>query len=112
MGRAGDVCSTINDGQICASVGVQRTRTQYYLNHSWCPGSQVVEPYVHYRLVLKTVGMSLIGLSTRNCIYGFTGHCNMVRDLYCIGLEPTLVQYGLQARYPLYQTVKIQPYDW
>jgi len=74
MGRAGDVRSTINDGQICASVGVQRTRTQDYLNHSWCPGRPVVEPYVHYRMVLKTVGMSLNRFkSTRQL-------CEVIRD--------------------------------
>ena len=59
MGRAGDVRLIIDDGQVCVIVGVQRTRTHDYLNHSWCPGRPAVEPYVHYRLVLETVGMPL-----------------------------------------------------
>ena len=57
LGRAGDVRLTINDGQAGASV--QRTRTQDYLGHSWCPGRPGVEAYVHYRLVLETVGVPL-----------------------------------------------------
>jgi len=59
MGHAGNVHLTLDDGQIRASVGIQRTWTQDYLNHSWCPGRPVVEPYVHYRLVLETVGVPL-----------------------------------------------------
>jgi len=72
MGRAGDVRSTTNDGQVRASV--QRTRPYDYLNHSWCPGRPVVEPYVHYRLVLVTVGMPLNRFkSTRQL-------CEVIRD--------------------------------
>jgi len=74
MGRAGDVRSTTNDGQVRASARVQRTRAQDYLNHSWCPGRPVVEPYVHYRLVLETVGMPLNRFkSTRQL-------CEVIRD--------------------------------
>jgi len=73
LGRAGDVRS-INDGQVRASVGVQRTRTQSYLNHSRCSDGLVVEPYVHYRLVLETVGMPLNQFkSTRQL-------CEVIRD--------------------------------
>ena len=74
MGRAGDVRLTINDGQVRASVGVQRTRPHDYLNHPWCPGRPAVEPYVHYRLVLETVGMPLNRFkSTRQL-------CEVIRD--------------------------------
>jgi len=74
MGRAGDVRLTTNHGHVRASVGVQRTRTQDYLNHPWCPGRPVVEPYVHYRLVLETVGMPLNRFrSTRQL-------CEVIRD--------------------------------
>jgi len=51
-----------------------------------------------------------LGLSTHNRIYGFTGRHNMVQDLYCIGLEATLLWYGWWAGYPPYQTVKIWLY--
>ena len=47
LGRAGDVRLTLEDGEAGASVCVQRTRTQEYLNHSWCPGRPGVEAYVH-----------------------------------------------------------------
>ena len=74
MGRAGDVRSTINDGEVRVPAGVQRTRPQDYLDHSWCPGRPVVEPYVHYRLVLETVGMPLNRFrSTRQL-------CEVIRD--------------------------------
>jgi hypothetical protein len=74
MGRAGDVRLSINDDEVCASVGIQRTRTQDYLNHPWCPGRPVVESYVHYRLVLETVGMPLNRFkSTRQL-------CEVIRD--------------------------------
>jgi serine/threonine protein kinase len=74
MGRSGDVRLTITDGQVRASVGVQRTMTQDYINHPWCPGRPVVEPYVHYRLVLETVGMPLNRFrSTRQL-------CEVIRD--------------------------------
>ena len=74
LGGAGDVCSTTNDGQIRASVSVQRTRTQDYLDHPWCSGRPMVEPYIHYRLVLETVGMPLNRFkSTRQL-------CEVIRD--------------------------------
>jgi len=80
LGRAGDVRLTIDDGQIRNPVCVQRTRTQDYLNRSWCPGRPVVEPYIHYRLVLETVGMPLNRFkSTRQL-------CEVIRDAI-IGAE-------------------------
>jgi hypothetical protein len=48
LGRAGDVCLTVQDSQSLDSVSVQRTETQEYLNESWCPGRLCVEPYIHY----------------------------------------------------------------
>jgi Fungal protein kinase len=72
--RAGDVRLTTDDGQAGASMSAQRTRTQDYLNHSWCPGRPEVEPYVHYRLVLETVGKLLNRFeSTRQL-------CEVIRD--------------------------------
>ena len=74
LGHAGDVRSTIDDSEVHASVVVQRTRAQDYLNHSWCPGGLMVKPYVHYRLVLETVGMPLNRFkSTRQL-------CKVIRD--------------------------------
>ena len=44
------------------------------LNHSWCPDGLAVKPYVHYQLVLETVGMPLNGFkSTRQL-------CKVIRD--------------------------------
>ena len=59
LGPASDVLLAIGDGQAHRSVVVQRTRTCDYLNHPWCLGRPRVEPYVHYQLVLETVGTSL-----------------------------------------------------
>jgi len=59
LGRDGDVRLVVYDGQALVSVGAQKTQTQNYVNHSWCPGRPRVELYVHYRLVLKTVGKPL-----------------------------------------------------
>jgi hypothetical protein len=74
LGCAGDVRLTIDDSQAGASVGVQRTRTQEYLDQSWCPGRPDVEPYIHYRLVLETVGRPLNRFeSTRQL-------CEVIRD--------------------------------
>jgi hypothetical protein len=61
MDRAGDVrLISHHDGEVRVTAGaVQRTRTQDYLGHEWCPGRPRVKPSVHYRLVLKTLGSSL-----------------------------------------------------
>ncbi|KAI0273342.1 hypothetical protein BC834DRAFT_853395 [Gloeopeniophorella convolvens] len=40
-------------------VPVQRTITQDFVKADWCSGNPRVEPYVHYRLVLKTLGWPL-----------------------------------------------------
>ncbi|KAI0292950.1 hypothetical protein B0F90DRAFT_1835920 [Multifurca ochricompacta] len=57
----------------------QRTRTQDYLQgseggHDWCPGRPSVNPFVHYRLVLETLGRPLNRFkSTRQL-------CEVIRD--------------------------------
>ena len=75
MDRAGDVPLVSRNGDLQVTVlAVQRTRTQDYVGRPWCPGYPQVEPYVHYRLVLKTVGISLNQFkSTRQL-------CGVIRD--------------------------------
>jgi Fungal protein kinase len=80
MSRAGDVHTTREGCQLQdRSLGLQRTRTSDYLSgagsrHTWCHGQPRVEPYVHYRLVLETVGMPLNRFrSTRQL-------CEVIRD--------------------------------
>ena len=73
LGPAGDVPLSPDHA------GTQRTKTQDYLKGSgrgveWCPGRPVVEPYVHYRLVLETLGQPLNTFkSTRQL-------CEVIRD--------------------------------
>ncbi|KAH9041873.1 hypothetical protein EDB83DRAFT_2228061 [Lactarius deliciosus] len=57
--QAGDVCD-------CSSSDLwsQRTRIQDYISvpgsqYTWCPGQPRVETYIHYQLVLWTVGVGL-----------------------------------------------------
>ena len=52
----------------------------------------------------------LLGLSTCNRKYGFTGCCNTGPVLYCMALGGTAWQYGWWAGYPPYHTVKWQLY--
>ena len=73
LGRASDVRSTIDDGQVRASVVVQRTRTQDSFESFMVPGL-AVKQYVHYQLILETVGMPLNRFkSTRQL-------CEVIRD--------------------------------
>jgi hypothetical protein len=74
LGHAGDIRLTIDDDEAGAFVGVQRTRTQEYLNESWCPGRPRVEPYIHYRLVLETVGKPLKRFNSTRQL------CEVIRD--------------------------------
>jgi Fungal protein kinase len=75
LGPAGDVPLSPDD----PSKGVQRTVTQDYVKgsgspHKWCHGRPRVEPYVHYRLVLETLGQPLNTFkSTRQL-------CEAIRD--------------------------------
>jgi hypothetical protein len=78
LGRAGDVPLSPDHANTLPLV-VQSTRTQDYvtgsgLGHDWCPGRPRVDPYVHYRLVLGTLGQSLNTFkSTRQL-------CEVIRD--------------------------------
>jgi len=89
LGPAGDVPSS-PDHAGTFPLAVQRTKTQDYLKGSgrlveWCPGRPCVEPYVHYRLVLETLGQPLNTFkSTRQL-------CEVIRDaivgkewVYCL----------------------------
>jgi Fungal protein kinase len=98
MGRAGDVpVSPDGDKLQVVSSRIQRTKTQDYLSgpgsqHSWCPGHPQVEPYIHYRLVLETVGMSLNQFrSTRQL-------CEVIRDAI-VGKGSSFLVSFLQAEH-------------
>jgi hypothetical protein len=78
LGPAGDVpLSPDHAGTF--PLAVQRTKTQDYVKGSgrlveWCPGQPCVGPYVHYRLVLETLGQPLNTFkSTRQL-------CEVIRD--------------------------------
>ncbi|KAH9960890.1 hypothetical protein BC827DRAFT_1384148 [Russula dissimulans] len=73
LGRAGDVPLS-PDHVNALSFAVQRTKTRDYVGREWCPGRPCVERYVHYRLVLKTLGRPLNTFrSTRQL-------CEAIRD--------------------------------
>ncbi|KAH9953895.1 hypothetical protein BC827DRAFT_1379725 [Russula dissimulans] len=73
LGRAGDVPLSPNHVN-ALPFAVQRTKTRDYVGREWCPGRPCVEPYVHYRLVLKTLGRPLNTFrSTRQL-------CEVIRD--------------------------------
>ncbi|KAH9038577.1 hypothetical protein EDB85DRAFT_2287515 [Lactarius pseudohatsudake] len=72
LGLAGDVPLLPECGQT-DSPAVQRTMSQEFLK-DWCPGRPRVDPYVHYRLVLETLGSPLNTFkSTREL-------CKVIRD--------------------------------
>ena len=80
MGRAGDVPRKPGRGELQVRwPAVQRTKTQDYVSgpgsrYPSCPGHPRVEAYIHYRVVLETVGMSLNRFrSTRQL-------CEVIRD--------------------------------
>ncbi|KAH9017118.1 hypothetical protein EDB83DRAFT_2571598 [Lactarius deliciosus] len=72
LGLAGDVPLLPECGRTdCPAV--QRTMTQEFVK-DWCPGQPCVDPYVHYRLVLETLGSPLNTFkSTREL-------CKVIRD--------------------------------
>jgi len=78
LGPAGDVSFSLGCENI-VPFPTQRTRTQDYvkgsgLGHEWCPGRPRVDPLVHYRLVLETLGKPLNTFkSTRQL-------CEVIRD--------------------------------
>ncbi|KAI0265150.1 hypothetical protein BC834DRAFT_880302, partial [Gloeopeniophorella convolvens] len=63
LGPAGDVSVTLEGPHGSTLPSTQRTRTQEFVTRAgryhWCPGNPVVGPFVHYRLVLETVGVPL-----------------------------------------------------
>ncbi|KAI9444196.1 hypothetical protein H4582DRAFT_2071765 [Lactarius indigo] len=65
--KEGDVYRELHDAQ--------RTMTQEFVKgNNWCPGQPRVDPYVHYRLVLETLGESVYTFkSTRQL-------CKVIRD--------------------------------
>ncbi|KAH9174771.1 hypothetical protein EDB89DRAFT_2143297 [Lactarius sanguifluus] len=72
LGLAGDVPLLPECGRT-DSPAVQRTMTQEFVK-DWCPGEPRVDPYVHYRLVLETLGSPLYTFkSTREL-------CKVIRD--------------------------------
>ncbi|KAH9017122.1 hypothetical protein EDB83DRAFT_192136 [Lactarius deliciosus] len=72
LGLAGDVPLLPECGRT-DSPAVQRTITQEFVK-DWCPGRPRVDPYVHYRLVLETLGSPLHTFkSTREL-------CRVIRD--------------------------------
>ncbi|KAH9000867.1 hypothetical protein EDB86DRAFT_3101166 [Lactarius hatsudake] len=72
LGLAGDVPLLPECGRTdCPAV--QRTMSQEFVK-DWCPGQPRVDPYVHYRLVLETLGSPLNTFkSTREL-------CKVIRD--------------------------------
>ena len=78
LGPAGDVSFSLGRENI-VPFPIQRTRTQDYvkgsgLGHEWCLGRPLVDPLVHYRLVLETLGKPLNTFkSTRQL-------CEVIRD--------------------------------
>jgi hypothetical protein len=63
LGPTGDVLLSPDHAKTFP-LAVQRTKTQDYVKgsgrrHEWCPVRPTVEPYVHYRLVLETLGQPL-----------------------------------------------------
>ena len=79
LGLAGDVPKKLDCTDADDPSDVQRTRTQEFVRgfgggHDWCPGRPCVSPYVHYRLVLETLGRPLTTFkSTRQL-------CEVIRD--------------------------------
>ncbi|KAH9020339.1 hypothetical protein EDB84DRAFT_1678942 [Lactarius hengduanensis] len=74
LGLAGDVPLLPECGRT-DSPAVQRTMSQQFAKgYDWCPGQPRVDPYVHYRLVLETLGEPLHTFkSTREL-------CEVIRD--------------------------------
>ena len=78
LGRAGDVPLSPQHANT-VPLDAQRTKTQDYvkggvLGHEWCPGQPRVDPYVHYRLVLETLGQPL------NTFKSTQQLCEVIRD--------------------------------
>lgn len=109
LGRAGDVPIS-PDHASTAPFAAQRTKTQDYLKgsghgHEWCPGRPQVDPYVHYRLVLETLGQPLNTFkSTRQL-------CEVIRDAIVGGARRSiLLSNGLTVRDSAYCGLREDPY--
>jgi hypothetical protein len=88
LGPTGDVLLS-RDHANTSPLAVQRTKTQDYLKgsgrrHEWCPGRPLVEPYVHYRLVLETLGQPLNTFNSTRQL------CEVIRDAI-VGKEHRLL---------------------
>ena len=78
LGRAGDVPLSPAHSNTAPLVS-QRTKTQDYVKGSgcgpeWCLGQPQVNPYVHYRLVLETLGQPLKTFNSTRQL------CEVIRD--------------------------------
>ncbi|KAH9020337.1 hypothetical protein EDB84DRAFT_1565760 [Lactarius hengduanensis] len=74
LGLAGDVPLLPECGRT-DSPAVQRTTTQEFVKgYDWCPGRPRVDPYVHYRLVLETLGSPLYAFKSSREL------CKVIRD--------------------------------
>ncbi|KAH9039503.1 hypothetical protein EDB85DRAFT_2141023 [Lactarius pseudohatsudake] len=84
LGLAGDVPLLPECGRT-DSPAVQRTMSQQFAKgYDWCPGQPRVDPYIHYRLVLETLGEPLHTFkSTREL-------CKVIRDAT---MKATLDEY-------------------
>ncbi|KAH9038581.1 hypothetical protein EDB85DRAFT_1887952 [Lactarius pseudohatsudake] len=90
LGLAGDVPLLPECGRT-DSPAVQRTISQQFAKgYDWCPGQPRVDPYVHYRLVLETLGEPLHTFKStrelcevlRNAITAHTGAYERVGILH------------------------------
>ncbi|KAN0109121.1 hypothetical protein V8E52_009643 [Russula decolorans] len=78
LGPTGDVLLSPDHAKTFP-LAVQRTKTQDYVKgsgrrHEWCPVRPTVEPYVHYRLVLETLGQPLNTFNSTRQL------CEVIRD--------------------------------
>ncbi|KAI0305794.1 hypothetical protein B0F90DRAFT_925244 [Multifurca ochricompacta] len=78
FGLAGDVPLSPEHSDV-ALFSAQRTRTHDYLQgsvggHNWCPGRPSVDSFVHYRLVLETLGKPLNTFNSTRQL------CEVIRD--------------------------------
>ncbi|KAH9056639.1 hypothetical protein EDB87DRAFT_1539199, partial [Lactarius vividus] len=75
--KEGDVYRELHDAQVpnIARLGLAGRRSyEFVKGYDWCPGQPRVDPYVHYRLVLETLGKPLNTFrSTRQL-------CEVIRD--------------------------------
>ncbi|KAH9051973.1 hypothetical protein EDB87DRAFT_1581999 [Lactarius vividus] len=91
LGLAGDVPLLPECGRT-DSPAVQRTMTQQFVEGcNWCPGQPRVDPYVHYRLVLETLGSPL------NTFKSTWELCEVIRDAITDG-SGILIDWDLSKK--------------